>query len=133
MASIANACDYLNGDEAPEVWHSVSEMEEDGDSRILGYLFVLASFFRERSPGEEGLISYRSSTLALVRFGNPSHEILVDSHIMGLPDCGGYYLPAMGPPTFGNIMGERPWVRVNSTEMNPQSIECRGLRRRRAW
>jgi hypothetical protein len=72
----------------------VSEMEEDGDSRIPGHLFVLASFFRERSPGEEGLISYRSSTLALVPFGNASHEILSDSPIMGLLDRGGCYLPA---------------------------------------
>jgi len=72
---------------------------------ILGTYFVLASFFRERSSGEKWLISYRSSTLALVRFGNASHEILADSSIMRLPNCHGYYLPAMGPSTFGDIMG----------------------------
>jgi hypothetical protein len=86
----------------------VSEVEEDGNSKIPKHLFVLASFFREGSPRDEGLISYRSSTLAFVRFDNASHEILADLPIMGLPDCGGYYLPAMGPPALGDIVGERP-------------------------
>lgn len=47
--------DYINGDESPEMWHSVPRMKEDRDSRIPGYLFVLASLFHEGSPVEEGV------------------------------------------------------------------------------